>query len=38
MRQNDGVNMLKGIACIIVVFLHISFPGILGKVIGFELN
>lgn len=30
--------MLKGIACIIVVFLHISFPGILDKIIGFELK
>lgn len=37
-KQHDGINMLKGVACIVVVFLHISFPGIIGKLIGFFLN
>ena len=38
MKKHDGINMLKGIACIIVVFLHVPFPGLLGKLISFELN
>lgn len=37
-KKLDGINALKGIACIVVVFLHIPFPGIVGKLIGFEFN
>lgn len=29
--QNNTINLLKGIACIAVVFIHVSFPGIIGQ-------
>lgn len=37
-RHYDGIDVLKGIACTIVVMLHVPFPGVVGKTIGFFLN
>lgn len=31
--QNSTLNFLKGIACIAVVFIHVSFPGVFGQII-----
>lgn len=31
--ENRTINMIKGIACIAVVFIHVSFPGKCGQVI-----
>jgi peptidoglycan/LPS O-acetylase OafA/YrhL len=31
----ESLNTLKGLACIGVVFMHCSFPGILGKIISY---
>ena len=33
MLENKSINMLKGVACLIVVLLHCPFPGILGEAI-----
>jgi len=33
MSRNNCLNILKCIACIGVVFIHIAFPGIFGRVI-----
>lgn len=32
-RKNNTLNILKGVACIAVVFIHVQFPGIFGQVI-----
>lgn len=31
--ENKSINLLKGVACVIVVLLHCPFPGILGEII-----
>ena len=33
MVENKSINLLKGIACLIVVLLHCPFPGIVGDAI-----
>ncbi len=37
-KRNQYVNLLKGISCIIVVFLHCPFPGIIGDGIIYGLR
>lgn len=32
-KRNNKLNLLKGFACIGVVFIHIQFPGKIGKLI-----
>lgn len=32
-KQNECLNFLKGIACILIVYLHMGFPGTIGSVI-----
>ena len=34
-EQNAKLNFLKGCACIGVVFIHISFPGLFGEIINY---
>lgn len=31
MKKNDTLNALKGIGCILVVFIHVQFPGVFGQ-------
>ena len=38
LAKNQYVNLLKGIACIIVIFLHCPFPGMLGEGIIYGLR
>lgn len=37
-KTHEGINLLKGISCIIVIFLHCTFPGILGEGIIYALR
>ena len=32
-RQNECLNFLKGIACILIVYLHMGFPEPVGSII-----
>ena len=32
-KRNEVLNLLKGLACIAVVFIHIHFPGVVGIII-----
>lgn len=32
-NQNQSINLLKGIACIAVVFIHVPFPGVFGQLV-----
>lgn len=32
-KSHDGISILKGISCIIVLLLHMPLPGILGEII-----
>lgn len=32
-RKNNTLNILKGAACIAVVFIHVQFPGIFGQIV-----
>lgn len=32
-KQQNVFNLIKGLACICVVFIHVRFPGIVGDVI-----
>lgn len=32
-KTNETLNALKGIACILVVFIHVQFPGIFGDIV-----
>lgn len=32
-KQNNTLNLLKGLACIAVVFIHVQFPGIFGQLV-----
>ncbi len=31
--KHDGISLLKGICCIIILFLHVSLPGVIGDAI-----
>lgn len=31
--KNTSINVIKGIACILVIFIHVPFPGIWGNVV-----
>lgn len=33
MSENKTLNFLKGIACLAVIFIHVKFPGMFGKII-----
>jgi len=37
-EKNEYLNVLKGIACIVVIFLHCPFPGIVGEGIIYGLR
>ena len=30
-EENRLLNVLKGIACLLVVFIHVPFPGVFGR-------
>ena len=32
-KQNDALNLLKGVACIAVVSIHVQFPGFFGQAV-----
>jgi len=37
-KRNEVLNLLKGLACIAVVFIHIKFPGVVGIILGSSLT
>ncbi|WP_295073981.1 acyltransferase family protein [uncultured Fibrobacter sp.] len=37
-KRNEVLNLLKGLACIAVVFIHIKFPGVVGIIFGSSLT
>ena len=38
MEEYKSLNTLKGVACITVILLHCSFPGFLGRFIGYFMR
>ena len=32
--RNEKLNLLKRVACIGVVFIHVTFPGVFGQIVG----